>query len=126
MLGKKNTGKHEASILDLEINIKNGKFHCCLFVAFYFSIVKMPEMPSNVPSTIVYCAIGAKLFRIIRASNNPESFSTPIKLLILRISRQGVSIEKNEQFYPKHILNKYQLDFNMVCQSKPELLNLVS
>ena len=96
-LGKENTDKHEASFLDLNIKIKDGKFHFGLFDkrdSFLFSIVRMPDKSSNAPSTIVYSAIGAESLRIDRASNNPESFSTAIKPLIARMSRQGASIGK--------------------------------
>ena len=85
----------------------------------------MPEKSSNVPSRIVYSAIGAESLRIARASNNPESFSTAIKQLIARMSRQGVSIGKINSSVLK-IFNKYHSDFNNVCQSKQELLNLIS
>ena len=51
----------------------------------------MPDKSSNVPSSIVYSAIGAESLRIARASNKPESFSTAIKPLIARMSKQGVS-----------------------------------
>ena len=81
-LGKENTDKHEASFLDLNIKIKDGKFHFGLFdkrESFPFSIVRMSDKSSNVPSSTVYSAIGAESLRIARASNNPESFSTSIK-----------------------------------------------
>ena len=71
--------------MDLNNKIKDGKFHFGLFDkrdSFAFSIVRMPENSSNVPSSIVYSAIGALLLRIARASNNPESFFTAIKPLI--------------------------------------------
>ena len=42
----------------------------------------MPDKSSNVPSGIVYSAVGAESLRIARASNNPESFSTAIKPLL--------------------------------------------
>ena len=90
------TYKHEASFLNLNIKIKDGKFHFGLFDkrgSFPFSIIRMPDKSSNVPSSIVYSAIGAESLRIARASNNPESFST-VKPLIARMSRQGVSIGK--------------------------------
>ena len=113
--------------MDLDIKIKDGKFHFGLFDkrdSFPFSIVKIPDKSSNIPSSIVYSAIGAELLRIARASNNPESFSTAIKPLIAHMSKQVVSIGKIKscilQFFDKH-----QVDFN-VCQSKQELLNLVS
>ena len=121
-LDKENTDKHETSFLDLDIKIKDGKFHFGLFDKrdlFPFSIVRMPENPSNVPSSTVYSAISAESFRIVRAINNPESFSTTIKPLIAHMSRQGVSIILKT-------FNKNQGDFNNVYQSKQELLHLVS
>ena len=51
----------------------------------------MPDKSSNVPSSIVYSAIGAELLRIARASNNPELFSTVVKLIACMI-KQGLSI----------------------------------
>ena len=45
-LGKENTDKHEASFLDLNIKIKDGKFQFGLFNkrdSFPFAIVRMPE-----------------------------------------------------------------------------------
>ena len=93
-LSKENTDKHKATFLDLDIKIKDGKFHFGLFDkrdSFPFSIVRMPGKSSNIPSSIVYSAIGTESLRIARASNNPESFSTVIKPLIACMSRQGVS-----------------------------------
>ena len=45
----------------------------------------MPDKSSNVPSSIIYFAIGAESSRIPRASNNPESLCTAIKPLIARM-----------------------------------------
>ena len=84
-LGKKNTNKPDSSFLDLNIKRKDGKFHFGLFDkrdSFPFSIVRMPDKLSHVPSSIVYSAIGAESLRIARASNNPESFSTAIKPIV--------------------------------------------
>ena len=93
--------------------------------SFPFSIVRMPDKSSNVPSSIVYSANGAESLRIARASNNPESFSTAIKPLNARMSRQGVSIGKTNSSILK-FFNKHHSEFNNVCQSKQELLNLIS
>ena len=54
----------------------------------------MPDNSGNVPSRIVYSAIGTELLRISRAINNPKSFSTAIKPLIARMSKQGLPLEK--------------------------------
>ena len=78
-LGKENTDKHEASFLDLNIKIKDGKFHFGLFDktdSFPFPIVRIRDKSSKVSSSIVYSAIGAESLRNARASNNPESFSS--------------------------------------------------
>ena len=77
------------------------RFHFGLFNkrdSFPFSIVRMTDKSSNVTSSIVYSAIVAESLRIARASSNPESFSTSIKPLIARMSRQGVSIRKINNF----------------------------
>ena len=70
--------------------------------SFPFSIARMPDKSNNVLSSIVYSANGGESLRTARASNNPKSFSTAIKPLISRMSRQEVSIEKNKQFYSKY------------------------
>ena len=65
-LDKRNTNKHEANFLDLNIKIKREKFHFGLFDkinSFTFSIVRMPDKSSNVTSSIVYSAIGAESLR---------------------------------------------------------------
>ena len=85
----------------------------------------MPGKSSNVPFSIVYSAIGAESLRIARASNNPESFSTAIKPLIGCMCRQKVSIGKIKSSVLKSF-NKHHSDFNNVCESKQELLNLIS
>ena len=52
---------------------------------FRFTIVRMPDKSSNVPSSTIYSTIGAESLRIARASNNPESLCTAIKPLIARM-----------------------------------------
>ena len=102
-LGKENTDKHEASFLDLDIKTNDAKFHFDLVDkrdSFPFSIVRMPDKSSNVASNVVHSAVGAESLRIARTSNNPESFSTAIKPLIARMTKQGVSIGKIK-FYSK-------------------------
>ena len=106
--------------MNLDIKIKDGKFHFGLFDkrdTFPFYIVRMPDKSSNIPSSIAFSATGAESLRITTASNNPESFSTAIKQLIARMSRQGVSTGKINSCILK-FFNKHQIDFNNVYQSK--------
>ena len=59
-LGKENQNDLEATFLDLSIEIRNNKFEVGLFDKrdnFNFSIVRMPEKSSNIPSNIFYSAI---------------------------------------------------------------------
>ena len=82
---KENTEKHEASFLDLNIKMKDGKFHFGLLDkrdSFPFSIIRMPDKSSNAPFSIVYSAIGAESLITDTGSNNPESFSAAVKPLI--------------------------------------------
>ena len=75
----------------------DGKFQVGLFDKrrlISFSIFRIPDKSSNIPSNIVYPPVGAHSLGIGIASNNPDSMSTTIKPLITRMSRQGVSIEK--------------------------------
>ena len=98
---KENNDKHKASFLDLDIKITDGKFHFGLFEKkdwFPFSIVRLPGKSSNVPSNIVYSAIGGESLRIDKASNNRESFSTTIQSPIARMKRQQVTIGKISSF----------------------------
>ena len=85
----------------------------------------MPDKTSNVTSSIVYSAIGAESLRIARTSNNPESFSKAIKPIIARMSRPELSIEIISSVITT-LFNKHQGEFNNLCQSKQELLNLIS
>ena len=96
-LGKENTDKHEATLLDLNIKIKDGKFHFGLFDkrdSFPFSIVRMPDMSSNVPPSIVYSTICAESLRIARTSNNLEPFSTAFKPLFPIRAGRGYPLRK--------------------------------
>ena len=74
----------------------------------------MPNNSSNALSSTVYPAIGAESLRIARVSNNPESFSTAIKLLIAHMSRPGVSIKKISSVILE-IFSKHQGNCNDVC-----------
>ena len=87
--------------MDLNINIKDGRFHLGLFDSFPTSIIRMPDKSSNVPSSIFYSATGTESLRIARGSNNPESFSIVIKPLISYMNLQGGIDWKKKQFYSK-------------------------
>ena len=69
-LRRENGNNAEATFLDLDIKTKINKFQIDLFDkrdSFPFSIVRMPEKSSNIPSNISYMSIGADCLRIARA-----------------------------------------------------------
>ena len=71
----------------------DGKFYFGLFDKRHslpFYIVRIPDKSSNVPSSLVYSAIGTESLRIATGSKNPESFTA----IIACMSRQGVSSGK--------------------------------
>ena len=95
--------------MDLDIKIKDEKFHFGIFDkrdSFPFSIIRMPDKSSNVPYSIFYSAIGPESLRIAKAANNAAPFPTAIKPLIACMSRQeGISIEKVNSVILKFLTN---------------------
>ena len=107
--------------MGLKFKIKNEKFQVGLFdKSDSFSTVRMPDKPSN----INHSAISVESLRIARASNNPDSFSTEIKLLVTRMNRPGVSIEKIDIFILKCFSKRLRW-FSNICK-KQEMWDLVS
>ena len=66
----------------------------------------MPDMSMNVPSNIVYSAIGAESWRIAR--HNPYLFSSVIKPLVICMSREEFFIKKINSVIIKKI-NRYKI-----------------
>ena len=105
-----NSNNLDASFLDLDIKVKDGKFQVDLFDkrdSFPFTIVRMPYKSSNIPSNIFYSSICAEALRIARASNNSNSFSSSIKPLVTRMLKQGAYKEKLSNT-PCKFFNKHQ------------------
>ena len=126
-LGKENSSNLEASFLDLDLKIKDGRFQVGLFDkrdGFPFAIVRMPYRSSNIPSNMFYSSIGAETLRIARASNNPDCFSLSIKPLVIRMLKQGACKEKLNNVLCK-FFNKHQNDFQYVARTTQELLALI-
>ena len=62
-LGKENSCNQEASFLDLDLKIKDGRLQVGLFDkgnGFPFTIVRTPYRSSNIPSNMFYSSIGAE------------------------------------------------------------------
>jgi len=127
-LGKENSDNLEASFLDLHICIKDDKFQVGLFDKrdnFPFSIVRMPDKASNMPSKIFYSSIDAEILRIARASNNSNSFFSSVKPLITRMCKQGACKQRTSNIL-KNFFNQHSLDFQYVVKNVHELLTILS
>lgn len=127
VLSKENANNIEATFLDLEIKIENGKFLVGLFDKrdnFNFNIVRMPFKCSNLPSNIFYSAIGAETLRIARASNNAISFSSSVKPLVHRMQKQGAQHDRVINVLKK-FFNRHQTYFNDIAKDTNELFSLI-
>ena len=89
--GKGNTDKLEASLLDLDIEIRDGKCKLASLIKEVHFLFPFSECHTSqtVPLWHIFFPIGAESSRIARASNNPHSFSTEIKTLTAHMSREA-------------------------------------
>ena len=101
--------------MDLDIKIKDRKFQVSIFDkrdSFTVFVVKMPGRSRYQQFNILtlYSTIGTESLEITRASNNPDSFLTAIKIPATHISKNGAPI-KNINRIIVNFVNKYQADF---------------
>ena len=89
-LNKENSEKLEASFLDLQIKIDNGKF-----------IAGLIDTRDNFPSASLeyhtysfYSAIGAETIRIAKANNKADLFDLSVKPLIFKVIKQDAHNDK--------------------------------
>ena len=81
-----------ATFRHLHIEIKDNKFIYKLFDKrdkFPFFIVRLPQLNSNIPSTIFYGSIMTEFLRIARCTLSVEDFIPRAKDLCLRMVNQG-------------------------------------
>ena len=86
-----------ATFLELDIVIQNNIFVHKLFDkrdAFPFSIVRMPDLSSNIPSNIFYGSVFSELLRTTRATLLFDDFVPRASQLYHRICLQGGSKAK--------------------------------
>ena len=126
-LGRENVDSSEASFLDLQIKIEQGKFLVGLFDKrdnFPFKIVRMPFKSSNLPSNMFYSAIGAEILRIAKACNNVDAFLSSVKPLLCRMLKQGANNRRLSNVVRK-FYNRHQVYFENIVVNVQELLSLI-
>ena len=107
-LSEENTDKPEASFLDLDIKIEDGKFHFVLFgkrYSFPFSIVRMPDKSSNILSSIVYSTIAAQSLRIARENKTRNLSPQQLNHLFLIWAGSEYPLEYKELFFKVFLTN---------------------
>ena len=88
-------GSH-ATFLDLDITIINNKFVYKLFDkrdAFNFFIVRMPDLSSNIPSTVFYGSVLSEFLRIARYTLLYNDFIPKARDLYQRMITQGGNVK---------------------------------
>ncbi len=106
------SGLH-ASFLNLDITIREGKFVYKLFDkrdTFPFSIVRMPHINSNIPSSIFYSALVGEFLRIARSTLMLEDFLDKARELCHRMTKQGASRILTQRSLHK-IISTHEEDF---------------
>ena len=115
-------GDH-ATFLDLDIKIENKTFVYKLYDKrdeFPFSIVRMPNMKSNIPSEIFYNTIKSEILRIARCTLKVNEFILRGKDIYQRMIKQGGEEQKVKtsilKFMNKHIdtFNKYGTEYKSI------------
>ena len=79
------------------MRIENGKIVYKLYDKredFPFSIVKLPQKDSNIPTNIFYSSLAGEFLRIARSTLHFVDFVPKGKALIDRMVRQGAQIER--------------------------------
>ena len=84
-------GTH-ATFLDLDLTLDKGKIISKLYDKrddFSFFIVRMPNLHSNIPSSVFYGTVMSEVLRIARASSLFSDFSEKTLSLMMRMEKQG-------------------------------------
>ena len=87
-----NRDMHNSTFLDLDIFIRNNKFHTMLYDKrrdFNFNVVTFPNLKSNIPKKTSYGIFIGELHRICKSSSEVVNFISEVKLLITKLVYQN-------------------------------------
>ena len=93
-LKEEHSGDH-ATFLCIDVTIENKRFIYKLYDKrddFSFSIVRMPDMCSNIPKAIFHSAPVGEYLRIGRSTLKTEHFTPKAGELQQRMTSQGASV----------------------------------
>ena len=97
VLSKENIGTYSATVLDLDINIKENKFEVSVFDktnSFSFNVVKYPSLNSNVPDQVLYNVFYSQIIRFLNICTHESSFLTNLSKLSDTCKNKGAAFSK--------------------------------
>ena len=117
----------QATFLDLEIVILDGKFYFKLFDKrdnFPFHIVRMPYFDSNIPEFTFYGSVFSEFLRIARCSMCVDSFISTAHKLYSRMIRQGGNEHKILNLLDK-LYERFPYEINKYNKSIAEIKKMI-
>ena len=116
----------QSHYLDLDIEIRNDKFHTKRFDkrdAFNFQIVNFPDLSGNIPNKHNYGVFVSQLIRYARCCDELADFTNRSKALIQKLTKQNFLLSQLrrvfERFAATHyeLLFKYSVSSSSICDS---------
>lgn len=119
LLSKENEGTKEAAVLDVYLQVNDGKYLTRVFDktdSFNFSINKYPSLSSNVPNKILYEVFYSQILRPLKICNNVDAFIERVVVIFNICVRRGASpsklIQKLKKYFRNHDFSKFNLSKN--------------
>ena len=116
----------QSHYLDLDIEIRNDKFHTKLFDkrdAFNFQIVNFPDLSGNIPNKHSYGVFVSQLIRYARCCDELADFTNRSKALIQKLTKQNFLLSQLRRVFERfaatyyEFLFKYSVSSSSICDS---------
>ena len=101
-----------AHYLDLDIEIRNDKFHTSLYDkrdAFKFQIVNFPDLSGNIPEKHSYGVFVSQLIRYARCCEVLADFQTRSKTLVKKLIQQNFKLYQLKRVFEKFTATHFEL-----------------
>ena len=105
-LNKENVGNQQASVLEIDISVKEGKFITGVYDKrddFTFKVSRFPSITSNIPGSCIYNVFYSQLVRLHRVCNSLDTFEVALKKLWTRIKEKGGKNNKLIRYLTKFV-----------------------
>ena len=109
-LNQTNSNSQSATYLDMNITVRNGKFHTSLYDKrneFGFKVISLPHMSSNVPMQASYAVYCSQITRLMNANSEYEGFTGDVNKLTDKLVKQGYLKHKLDYHLHKFLKEKF-------------------